>query len=317
MQYLNAQWEASKTDVTRRGQVRSLIKSLHEEAGAQARAVRSVGPDGRLQPGKPLVDFMREMDKAEKFFRNEIGPIRDAFRARFGARYQTALDLQGHPDIPGSGVSPHEFYDWITHVVEHGDAKEIEGLKRMFGNSPRLQAALQNDVLHKMLMSAGPNKGGKGEFDPQKIADYIQKNRDGLQAVLGREKWEELQGFAKIAQRLVEQGKEGTKPHGGRIWGWSGYLAIIGIEHGVMGILEGQPHRIVEGVMLASSGFVAHTLYNLFSRVGDIRELLPVVRRIASMKPGPGMDAEISKMMMRVQARGAATGRVGDREMVH
>ena len=233
----------------------------------------------------------------------KIAPTAEYFRAQRDIR-ATDKDVQAIArrfkveDI--REASPAKFYEMVTNVIEHGDTSEIAGLRKMLGGSPRLQEAMQNDVLHKMLMDAGPNKG-KGNFDPMKIVAYITKHRAGLRELFGKDGFAVLEGQAKIAQRIAALPK--VVQHGGRIFGWSGFLGIIGLEHAFRG-------HVIEGATLAASGFFAHSVYNFLSYVHKAPELRPLLRRAAKLSPGSReLDELISQTMMRVQARWTATGR--------
>jgi soluble lytic murein transglycosylase-like protein len=279
-----------------------MAKALHTEAGTQARAVRRVGKNGKLLPGTPLVDFLRALKRADDFHDGQVAPLQKAFEKRFR--------FQRKGEVPGTDITNADFYEWVTSVVEHGDKAEIEGLSRIMGSSDRLRSALQNDILHKMLMDAGPNKG-KAKFEGKLIGEYIVQHRAGLQAVLSRERFAELEGQAKIAERIAEYPRlSKAAQHGSRLFGYSGFLTIMGLEHAVRG-------NVQEGAIMAASGFFAHTIFNLLSRVAQLRTLTPIVQRAGTLPPGsPALDEAISKLMMSLQLRYPAAGRVVSEEAI-
>lgn len=264
-------------DAAKKGAIRRLIRGMEGEAGA---AVRDAG--GKFTPVGPL--------------RGAFGAVKRGMQERFGSDWQTARGA--------AEFSQAHFYGWLKDVIKRGDYEEIEGLKRIV-SGPEAQKAITNDVMHQMLMEAGPNAKGP-LFDPTKIHQYILDHGAALRHLLTRDEYAKLEGFAKISQRLTEDGLTGrvaSHAHG-RIFGWSGYLGIVGLERIITG-------HVTEGATLAASGFIAHSLYNFGSRIFKMQNVEPLLRRAAKLRPDSReLDEQTAKIMRQYALRFNVTGRV-------
>jgi hypothetical protein len=252
--------------------------------GTAGAAVRNAG--GKFVPSAPL--------------RGAFAATKRSFQERFGSDWQTARGAEQ--------ISPARFYEWVAGVVKRGDQQEIDGLRRVIGSSPEAQKALTNDVLHQMLMHAGPNAEGP-LFKPTRIHQYILDNGSALRHLLSRDEYAKLEGFARISQRLTEDGLAGkVASHGGRIFGWSGYLTILGLERVVTG-------HVAEGATLAASGFIAHSLYNFGSRVFNMKNLEPLLIRASKLRPdSKELDEQTAKIMQQYALRFGVAGRIVGQE---
>lgn len=279
-----ADFAATMRHLSTRPEGREIRRALEREAGTQAAAVRSISPQGKFQSGAPLRDFMRNMTQADDFYKSEVAPFRELFARRFGS------------ETP----SPAQFYDWITHVVEHGDHQEIAAMRKILSTAGA-QDHMQNVVMHKMLMAAGPNGEAKTlHAFGQNIKKYFDKHESALRTVLDRDHFETLNGLRKISERLLER----PVPHKGGSWlGYKGFLWIVGIEHAMRG-------EFLRGAMIVGSGVAAHALFHAMQRIATDRPMSLAARQIAKMKPGKPMDDAINQLMLRYQARYMATGRV-------
>jgi hypothetical protein len=84
----------------------------------------------------------------------------------------------------------------------------------------------------------------------------------------------------------------------------------MGLEHAIRG-------HVAEGALMAASGFFAHTIYNMLSRVASIRTLTPTVVRLGKLAPeSAALDQGISSLMRDLSVRYPAVGRVVAEEAV-
>ena len=280
MQYLNTVWRQTRDPATK-GAIARLIRGMEGTAGA---AVRDAG--GRYVSAQPL--------------RGAFAATKRSFQERFGSDWQTARGAEQ--------ISPARFYDWVKDVVRRGDWQEIDGLRRVIGSSPEAQKALTNDILHQMLMDAGPNAKGL-RFDPTRIHQYILDHGAALRHLLPKEEYAKLEGYARISQRIAEDGLAGrVASHTHRFFGWSGFLGIMGLEHALRG-------HVAEGAMLAASGFLAHTLYNFTSRIGRMQNVGPLIVRAGRLRPeSRELDEVISKIMHQYAIAYGVAGRIVGQE---
>jgi hypothetical protein len=278
MQYLNTM-HRSVRDAATKGAVARMRSGVEGYAGP---AVRDTG--GKFVSAAKL--------------RGAFPEVKKTFDDLLGSAWQTA---RGAAEIP-----PAKFYDTVNAIVKRGYFEEIEGLKRYVGSSVKAQQALTNTVLHKMLMDAGPNLG-KEKIDPEVIHQFIVKHGPALRHLLSHEEYAKLEGFSKVSQRLLDLGLAGraVSHAGGRIFGWSGFLGIMGLEHAIRGDVQ-------KGAMLVASGVIAHSIYHFGSTVMQkMPHVNSILRRAAKTRPDSAeMDNLTSQLMQQYWARYGAYGKI-------
>jgi hypothetical protein len=254
--------------------------------------------------GTPVGQFLRDAARANEFFRDEIGPIYNWLDKATPAEVRAGV-LEGKT----LKFSPAWFYDRVAKVITGKDPEMARRIVALAG--PNAAKEMQRTALHLMLDKAQSEKGGMA-----RVAKFITENRDVLQVLMGRQRVEELQGFARIAQRLNDSSRERQRNflHRAGRWGAGSILWVIGAEQVVEGLWHGDTGRAMRGVGLMATPFAAHVMLHSFQKMTDASQLMPLVRR-AARQSGADLDRTIRQIEGKWALRLPTAGRVVEQEM--
>jgi len=259
--------------------------------------------------GLPVKDFMRQAAEANKFYEENVAPLRYGL---FNGR--TSAQLAGRPGVPLSGMSPTEFHALVMKPIRDNNLERVRDLVRVLGPQSRHDLAGMAAAEMTLLSKNAARK-------------FVNEHQAVLTELLGRDEYQQLRGLATIAEH-IEQFKPYTLPRergsqapatsfvsrlleGGdsnRIGKW---MAFYQMGHAVLGLGNTAQHLKEAGLYFFGPS-LAHLAYNVVTRLHEMPVLRPLVRQAATMEPGsPRLDNYLLQIERRIRGVSNATLRGG------
>jgi hypothetical protein len=282
VQAINRAWVRAGRDPATRSQLAQM-----------SRRMVSAADEAAQDAGMSAEEFLRRAEDAGAFFKREIGPVYRMFHN------QTPAQLRGEAGVPGSGISPAKMFDDAVQVLEGHDMQAIATLRAVLGK--RAEPELMRAVAYRMLT--------KSEGKPGEIVKYIREHREALQALLSRDMFTQLEGYGRIAQRMVDKpdvlfrmertlAKMAHHP-------WVGGLAVL------EGVLHGRPGWAAMGAGVLAAPTAVHMTFRLLTALQESPAMRLVFKSAARTKPdSPAMDALIGRVEERMRRAAAVAARV-------
>lgn len=256
-------------DTATRTQLNILKRSLDNTASETAKAA-----------GVDVAEYERLQARADAFNKKVIAPMRRLAGGKTSREF-------------AEGSTNAEMYNTVVKALKGNDREEQEALAHVLGARGRQQA--RQAILHDMMDHAITSLDGK--VDPNVIARYVHANRIGLQTILGRDEFAQLEGNARLAQEMVAEVKHGGLAGFIGHHGWYKSLAALKLA-------EGEVHQAVRmgGIALGLELLRAGV-----SRIAQTPRLFGVMARMAHVKPG---SPEMKRLIGSVDAAMTAQTRM-------
>jgi hypothetical protein len=295
LQAVHRAMRTKETDPQSRRQLATLGQSLLDVAKKAAD-----------EHGMSVNEFLRDADRANRFFRENIGPIYDLF-GRYTPQQIEAGVTAGRKNL----FTNAWFFNRVSKALKTNDAELMARMGKVMG--PRAQEEMKSVVEWQMLHTLTDDMKGKtpDATATKRFTKYIRDRKDGLIAMLGRTRVTELEGEANIAQRLAETS---ASRHGRlMVWGTRSFLPFIGGERLVEHTLRGEPLKgAMQAVGLIAAPFAVHAAMNLFHALREVPYVMPLVRSAARLRPGsPELDKAIRQIELRAIGKTATAVRAG------
>lgn len=289
MQAINRAWVGARRDPTTRFQLQQITR---ETLSAAEEAASAAGMDVNA--------FMRTATEAGKFHRENVVPMQ-----KF-VNFMSPAEVAGDPNVAFSGMSSAKFYDKISPILAGHDKASIESLAKIFSSRQAKDELVKVAAFDMMRELDGLSNKGKM---PEALAKYMKDRVSNLEVLVGREGVVELTGIQKIAEQLIKEPTKYGQLH--RLLASHGWLQAIGAVRVGEGVLTGDARKIGVGSAMILGPWVGHHLYEIGAKVLDNPQLLPLVRRAATMKPG---SKELDNAINEIQRRIVRTNLIAGRE---
>lgn len=294
----SAQWSAALTAVNRG------LRSVSRKDGAAIKQLTSL-KDGLMRVageeatalGVSVDTFLRRSAQANKFYAENIAPLRDIFKTVNTSELARTL-------------TPAKLFDAVVDTIQGGDTVKLAALAKAVGSRGQ-------DDMRRMAMFQALNKGQEpGEtFDPMKAVKWIRGNQESLQTLFGRQGVTEMLGWGQIAQRVTEVPSKFDKLLKAGSHSWLPWLGAWHVGRAVvaMGTGHGSPTgQLVEGATLLAAPMAIHAFFSLLSNAERVPGVMPMVRRAGQLRPGSAeLDGLIQAIQSRYQSFGATMSRLG------
>lgn len=244
---------------------------LYEIDKVAAEAAKDFGLSG--------AQFMRQAIAANKFYVENVAPLRQFFGGKMAA------EAQGRANVPLEGMTPAQFFDKVVKMIETNDLTLVRDLAKVLGPGAK-------DNM-KMMMTARALEKIDSPQNVSAAVKYIKDHEPVLRELLGRDEYTQLLGLGKIAQSVMKtaltemgEAKRSYNP-------WSRSLAPILATY-----------NLFQGQFLQAAGTMAalpayHAAMRVLSNVHQGRAATPLIRRAAGMDP----DSQAFNDLMRVIER--------------
>lgn len=264
-------------DTATRTQLNILKRSLDSTASKTAKAA-----------GVDVAEYERLQAKADNFNKKVIAPMRRLAGGKTSREF-------------AEGSTNAEMYNTVVGALKGKDREAQEALAHVLGAQGRQQA--RQAILHDMMDHAITSLDG--HVDPNVISRYVHANRSGLQTILGRDEFTQLEGNARLVQEMAAEVKHGGLAGFIGHHGWYKSLAALKLA-------EGEVHQAVRmgglalGLELLRAGV---------SRIAQTPRLFGVVARMAHIKPGsPEMKRLIGSVDAAMSAQTRTLSRIVPQE---
>lgn len=269
--------------------VRSNNNAVETQLKMMLRGVDKVAEDAARAEGISTAEFVRRREAADKYFKETVVPLRKFFDGRSFER-ATAPVEQG-------GITTAAIYDNIAAVVNKDDVELARSFGKVLGERGR-DSMVQ--VLAAEALRASELKG------EGKAIEYVLKHQNVIREFLGRDKFTELMGMAKVAGVLTER----VKSRSPKMFSWEHSIAPV---FALSAIMSG--HYAHAGkLMLVLPAF--HLTQLALQRIHQTPIAKNLMRTAARMKPG---SAELEALVDRTEGvirRATVVGAgAADREM--
>ena len=277
IQAVNRQFVRSRSDPTTQAQLRAMSREMMSAAETAAQ-----------DAGMSVEEFMRASTLAGRYFKENIGPIYRQFRN------QSPEQLRGDPAIAFSGMSPAKFFDYAGNILEGNDKAAVESLAKIMGE--RAKPELVKIAAYRMMQKLDKIED-KAKM-PESLAAYLKDHADNLEILLGREGLQNLKGVEKIAEQLIREPTKYSQLH--RLLASHRWLQAIGAVRVVEGSLTGEPRKALTGGAMILGPWVGHHIYEIAHKTLDNPQIVPIVKRASTLRPG---SAELDRAIEEIQRR--------------
>jgi hypothetical protein len=294
LQALNTARGRAKDQATKR----QLSMMRDEIQSAASKTAEDVGMD--------VNEFMRAGDRANKFYRENILPTLKYFG------WKNPGEIRGSPDIPFSGVTPAQFFDRATRVIESGDMEALRSFAKMVGEKakPDLIKITAYNMLQKIDSAALRAAKGDTRAMAKPLQEYVTEHRQALQELVGRDGVEQLQGYANIAARMIGDPSQKQTTMLSKLLEHHGLLPAIGAWRVAEGIFTMHPKTIGIGGLMIAAPLLAHGLFLGLNKMAELPAVVPLIRRIGRTKPDSAeMTTLMNELSRRVVIGAASLGR--------
>jgi hypothetical protein len=168
---------------------RARDRQTRHQLAAMQREMRAGATEAAREAGMNVDDFLRQMNRANQFHRDEIVPL-----------YRFTHNRS--PDEVLRDMTPAKFYDTARRLIEGNDVDALRAFRKLVGGE-RADGELFRIAMHRAVTAA--DEGGA------RVTDYFTKHREQLDVLLSRDAMREFEGMAKIADRLISQPDKHSK----------------------------------------------------------------------------------------------------------